>query len=422
MENEIDLGKYVQLLFERGIFIAGLGLLCAILVGGTFFFLIPNTYEANALLIITQPLYTISFDPRFETETQRDVSLYEPLADLARSDTVISELTSRINEPDAGTMGMAEMRAITRVVFENNSNLITLKATAQDPVLAAQIVNAWADILVRATNELFGDAVQEVHIIETQITQIELDRESVEKELVEFQATNQMATLRTEIIARLTLLDRLINEQGQLAQISQDLEGFRIQLAEAPGASQITYEQEMTLLVLQLRTFNADGLSLQLQLPPAETQARRTVREARLYLNELGAAISHKQHAIQAQLDPLEAEILALQSRLKELETADARLEQRYEVIRESHLTLSRKAEESRIAAELPGGTIQLGSYAVVPDVPVSKNTLLSTVLAGAFGMLLGAFLVLAQDFLRRSGRNIEEPRQKGELGLDSPA
>ena len=66
MEEEIDLRQYVEVLIRHWGWIAGLALVAAAAALGVSF-LIPPTYEATALVAVTEPRYVMRFDPRFET-------------------------------------------------------------------------------------------------------------------------------------------------------------------------------------------------------------------------------------------------------------------------------------------------------------------------------------------------------------------
>ena len=65
-EEEIDLRKYVQLLFRNWYWIVGLALAAAVF-GFSCDSLLPPEYEAKAQVFASGSAYQISFDPRFKS-------------------------------------------------------------------------------------------------------------------------------------------------------------------------------------------------------------------------------------------------------------------------------------------------------------------------------------------------------------------
>jgi len=95
----------------------------------------------------------------------------------------------------------------------------------------------------------------------------------------------------------------------------------------------------------------------------------------------------------------LEPQILALQQQLQESQAEEDRLTRARDVARETYLTLARKVEEVRIAAEDTSGEVRLASHAAVPRKPVGPRKMLNTAVAGALGLMLGVFGAFAVEW-----------------------
>jgi uncharacterized protein involved in exopolysaccharide biosynthesis len=100
-----------------------------------------------------------------------------------------------------------------------------------------------------------------------------------------------------------------------------------------------------------------------------------------------------------AELDP---QILTLQQRLQESQAEEDRLTRARDVARETYITVARKVEEVRIAADDASGEVRLASQAAAPQTPVAPRKMLNTAVAGALGLVLGVFGAFAVEWWKR--------------------
>jgi len=121
----------------------------------------------------------------------------------------------------------------------------------------------------------------------------------------------------------------------------------------------------------------------------AATLSTRSLVEQIALLDELVRVLEEKSAEIEGQLSSLEPEILALQQQLQEVYTEKDRLTRARDVVRETYITLARKVEEQRIAAEEGTGDVRIASRAAVPEKPASPRKLLNTAVAGVLGLML---------------------------------
>ena len=63
-----------------------------------------------------------------------------------------------------------------------------------------------------------------------------------------------------------------------------------------------------------------------------------------------------------------------------------------------------RKLEEARISSREENGVLQVGSYASIPEKPVSPRKLLNTAVAGMLGLMVGVFGAFAVEWWRGDG------------------
>ena len=98
MEEEIDLRPYIETLIRRWRWIVGLALVAALAAAAVSFFVLQPTYEATALVLITNPRYQLNFDPRLETLSEiRTTSKVYP--QLAESNDLLERVWAALDPP-----------------------------------------------------------------------------------------------------------------------------------------------------------------------------------------------------------------------------------------------------------------------------------------------------------------------------------
>lgn len=400
MEDEIDLQKYILLLIKNIPWIAVVSLVFA--VGAYLFskFVLSPTYEAKALVLIVPSRYSITFDPKFQTESSSELLYFRPTAQLAEADTTMQALRDAWVEQGGDPETTIEsLDGITEVVLDAASNSMQLFVRTDDPQMSTDIVNLWGTILVQKANALFGEDLESSDTLKAQFVQIEADREAAQQALVDYEAQNQTAILNTQLSVNQTVYSQLLTDQAKLIQVMQDLSTLQAQLSNLPTSQPVTEDTELTALLLQLKAYNLDTTLPQLQLVPSTSENPRTIGELNTSLKQLQTVLEQKALDLSQRIEPLQAEILQLQSQIKDMQSTAEKLQQNYQVASDTYVTLDRKMKETQISTEVSGSVVKLGSRAKVPTEPVGPRTLLNTLIAGVAGLMLSVFVVFARDF-----------------------
>jgi uncharacterized protein involved in exopolysaccharide biosynthesis len=155
---------------------------------------------------------------------------------------------------------------------------------------------------------------------------------------------------------------------------------------------------------LQIKAFNAEASApIQLQFESAAAVSARTLAEQIDFLDDLAATLEERSNGIDERLAEMEPRILSLQQARQEIEVENNQLSRAQDVAEETYLTLARKMDEARIAAQESAGMLQVGSYAAVPRRGASPRRITLMGIAGMLGLLVGAAGVLVVDFWRQS-------------------
>jgi len=428
MEEEIDLREYVQVLVRSWKWVVGLAVLAAVAALGVSF-LIPPTYEATALVAVTEPRYVMRFDPRFETVNNVQL-VYKAYPELATSDDLLQDLLVRLDPLPEGVETYRNLRNMSQAEQGADPSMVRLAVRSQEPGEAARVANAWAELFVTRANEIYGtQGEDQVQFFEGQLERAQAELAAAEQALVAFQARNQGAVLEAQLASAQQNLQDYLVEQREIERATRNARALRGSVADMPTDELVSAGDDLAALLLQIQAFDVHA-SRPAQVSEsgrsasygAESQARpslwlqvsdsallsseRTAGELAVFLDGLVATLGARGEQIEAQVAALEPQILGLQQRLQEVQTEEDRLTRARDVARETYLTLARKVEEVRIAAEDTSGEVRLASRAAVPEVPVSPRKLLNTAVAGMLGLMVGVFGAFAVEWWNADGKS----------------
>jgi len=423
MEEEIDLRAYVAVLIRYWKWIAGLALVAAV-AAFVVSLLLPSAYEASAVVIITEPRYQMQFDPRFKTADQWTPA-YNAFPTLATSDGVLrSVLDAYAPSPEAGIeeWKLRTLSGMVEATSEGDPSLVVLRARSRSPEDAAAIANLWADALVKRGNDIYSDREDDVEFFQEQVAQAGQALDDADAALVEFEARSQASTVDAQLESLRQAQADYLADQRAIAYIVQDIQGLRAQLVQQPGDRPVSLADDLTALLLQIKAFNLlqvealdaqASTSIQLQISSGGSFSDKSPAEQVAFLDDLVDTLEAKSSKIDGRLAELEPQMLALQRRLQEIDAESERLTDARDLTSETHMTLARKLEEARIAAREENGVLQVGSYAAVPEKPMSPRKLLNTAVAGTLGLMLGVFGAFALEWWRTDEER--EDRESGE-------
>jgi uncharacterized protein involved in exopolysaccharide biosynthesis len=406
MDEEIDLRIYLSTVLRHWKWIVALALGAAA-AGFVFSLLLPPLYKATSVVLVIQPRYQIQFDPRFGTEDQTPA--YRAFPALATSDRILVQVAGAYVPPaEAGLEEWtpAVLLSMVGATSGGDPSLVQLWIEAPLPEMAADLANVWADVLVEEGNRIYGGGEEDVAFFQEQLQQAQAALDAAEAAQVEFEARDESSTVRAQLDSlRHAQADYLAN-QRQIASLVQDIQGLREQLAEQPGDEPVSLGDSLTTLFLQIKAFNVEASTpIQLQFESAAAVSEKTLAEQIDFLDNLAATLEERSNGIDERLAELEPLILSSQQTLQELQVENNRLDRAQRVAEETYLTLARKADEARIAAQENKGLLQVGSYAAVPQRQAGPRRIVLMGVAGMLGLMTGIAGVLVIDFWRQSRR-----------------
>jgi polysaccharide biosynthesis transport protein len=400
--DEIDLRIYAEMLVRHWMWIAGAVVISAIVAFGVSQYL-PATYEAAALVAVTDARYVMQFDPRVETnEVQPSNAVFQ---DLAVSDDVLQRLWEELPEQrtDLDLARWQSLKDMVEVESGSDASLLRLTASSPNPEAAADIANTWAHILVRYVNDIYGGDADDLGFFTAQLDRAAAQLTEAESALVTFQAQNSIEILNNELSAKLAAQKYYLDQRDGINYLMQDIRDLRAQLASRPATYRITFGDRLTALSLQMKAFNAQsGIPIELQVADPDVLSDQSLAEQLNLLDELILTLQGRSLEVEQYLVALGPEILALQEELQMSRTELSRLTRAQTVADETYVTLSRKVEESKITAEDRDGKILLASRAAAPSSPVGPRKLLNTAIAGVAAGMVSVLVIFVLEWWRQ--------------------
>jgi len=409
MEEEIDLRPYLEALFKRWYWIVGV----AIVAGVASFVLsslLPPTYEATALIVVTSPqqvvLYSLTqdtFDPNFSSVDEA-MPLLRSYPELAISDEIMQQLLSNLDLPTLEIEGVDELRRILQAESGDDPSLLRLTAQYKDAQTATTIANTWAALFVPWVNNTYGVINdQRLRFFEMQLSNVINDVEQAESELISFQATNRAVLLQNSLDSHTGTLADLLDEQQVLKLLLRDTEQLKTQLISFGDNDEVNLAYQLTALNLQLRTFNAEiPTGLQLQLEPEATLTGNNREEQLNFLNTLLNSLIERQTQIEGELTTLEPQILTLQQELQTAVTEEQRLQRSLAEVQETYTALARRVDSERISTNDTSGGVSLASNSAVPQKPIAPRIFVNVIVVCLFSVLLASGLIIVRQFLNQ--------------------
>ncbi|HSJ58341.1 MAG TPA: Wzz/FepE/Etk N-terminal domain-containing protein, partial [Anaerolineae bacterium] len=333
MEDEIDLRAYVTVLLRNWLWIVGPAVVLAV-VAFAVSSALPKTYEASAVVLVTQPRYQLQFDPRFDTESIKPVAKAFPT--LATSDTVLQAVVDTYVPPaeaGIGSWNVGTLAGMARASSEGDPSLVVLTVRSGSPRAAAEIANAWARALADRGNDIYGSGEADVLFFEQQLTDAEAVLDQAESALIDFEARDQSEMLLVDLESLSLAREDYLASQRATAYLIQDLRSLRSQWANAPAGQAMQLADGLTVLLLQVRAFNprlvdesTSQVPITLQVNDQDAFLAQSREEQLASLDSLAAALEGLSSEIEGRLASLEPQALELQQRIQTLQVEEDRL------------------------------------------------------------------------------------------------
>ena len=456
-EDEFDIRPVISNLLSQWKLIVLIAVLAAI--GGLTFSLVqPRSYESIATIIATRSQLQLSLADQFTTvnETNDFRSRMDAFLTIANSRQIAQTVKNALNGQLPPAYNVTSL--MNAVEISDSGDAIQIAAIAEDPNLAADIANTWATEVTQAINRAYSGE-QPLSEIQGRLNEAEISYNEAQSELEKFIAENQISFLENQISAKESLLTSLANDQvSQMLFIHDRIQSMETLLIEAEalkeqfenGSSsnagkagdalallfaranasgvieEITSNQAVTSeqgtiifynpgLSLDVQLSDFDGLILDSERSIQEISdlivlAEREKAKAEATLGALGESGS-QDDTLELQLT-VDSDLRELKSRLEQATARNLQLTSDRDLAWEAYQELLKKETEIITTADT-NNEVVLASSALPAQQPLSRQTVIKTMIAGLVGLLVGIGVVLTVSWWRSDSSDSVDPNPK---------
>ena len=468
MEEEIDLREYIEVILKHWRLIIGLSLLTAIIAFLVNSFL-PPVYEAEAKMIILKSSIDISFEPSIRDSNQEGNNIgndRQTLLNLVKSvdvATAVLEKAGALLKPE----GQNVLKLLNKVNTANDGNIITINVRDQNPEIAAQLADIWAQAYESYVNQLFnGRSIVLLEEVRAQSEEVEATYRLAQANLENFLKNSPIALLARDIkcleqkldtkydlLARQyevthNLLASKYSELNRIESWLDDAETVQDQLTNTTASSAGASMGDFLALMLLRERSSAGSIPVQLQVNLSEIDGDIVTPDDAA--NMIVVIKAHKAR-IEADIETLSAELLQgddqveqsartneLAKTIKPLIDQKLVLEEALEIqsSKERELTtardlawendraVQRKLAEIELDSQITDFEVRVAARAIIPDPnnPVSPKRLLNTVIGGALGFMIALMAVFVIEYWQNNSQVSAETKggQQDNLGSTS--
>jgi len=470
-EINFDFGKYIETLVRQWQWIAacalGLGILA--LAYSLFINLASPSYKAVALVASAQTVSDVNFGSAITSTS--DVQLAQTAAGGAQyfydraarlqsfvsqvqngavAEQVLEELGPRLDNKKGEPTTAAALLGMVSADLIPKTDTIQISVTYGDPVIAAEIANAWGKAYVQRINELYGGSSSGTSTLATEadVTQAKTDYDKAQAALDDFIArdkTNEYARQSDEIsaintslrVARSTVgnqqvqdslarLDRAYSDSRQIGLFLDNAVSMRAAVNAGGEPAAISNALAMTMLKTQIfaafqgtntlqvqnlpetlgsniSTVNAAGMVADLDALISTLKTRQT--ELNTLIGTLSSEVQNEDYLmnfsnantpIEKKIEENEQKIRDLNSLISAQASTLGELTQVRDLAWKSYSALATKATEISVTAQ--NIQVVFASPATPPEETAihSRN---NAGLAAGVGLLIGIIVAYAYEF-----------------------
>jgi len=383
MQDDIDLGKYVQVVFKH----YKLGLLIFVIVALVVAvpqLLRPASYTATATLFARTPQYQWRFDSRVLPFVEVHKNWQKEFSEVAKDPWLKRAIADAlVDEYPTDLPGSVTVRA-------GKQTLIHVDATASSPEEAAQLANRWSEAFVEWIDRMYG-TTSLVAPVSEELTEVESAYRQAESVVREFKARTGLGIASEgqtmlegyEWLGPLGL--ELAEKNRMLAQHRLAVESLEIVRGQIQDA-QVTGEP---LEGLSWELLNVSSISERGQLDVDVVMKHLDDPE------HLKGLIDSELNAQESAVKVLEERVAGDQEEIARLIGELDHLVETRILAKEVYQTLQRKVSEIDVQSKIDGPKLQIIREAVSPAAPKQTDWLmiiLSAVVAGGVVGIAGCF------------------------------
>jgi succinoglycan biosynthesis transport protein ExoP len=417
-ELEIDLRQILSVLKKWRNLIIVMTILCGFAAGILSWFVLPPIYQSQTLLMVTQATDKLQAVPTNTGDGDLDnvvnnvsrlpvLTMSTYLGQL-KSETLMNRIIKDLDlDPEqytpAALAGMIEAQVV------KDSNLIEVKVTSPDAVLASRIANTLCDEYLKLMTEKNQEQMtRSMVFLDKQKKLNDEQLTKAEDKLKEFQSLPRgVAVLEAEFAKMsedaVTARSTLKNTAVEIHQLSASINVINQELTVTPKIISVEHYNENTGNTYKSEEVNPLYISLSQQL--AEKKAALAEKQGQM------EALTYQVESMSNELDGQQADLAA-----KKLE--QDKLQSEVDRLKKTSDTLAQKGTETQIAKSIDLGdtSVVVVSAASIPTTPVKPNKTLNVAIALVLGLMIFTLLAFFLEYLDNTLKTPDDVNRELEL------
>ncbi|MBT9130705.1 MAG: Tyrosine-protein kinase ptk [candidate division WS2 bacterium] len=418
-EDEINLHNYIEVLIKRKKIILSVFFIFIITTAIVSLYL-PKVYQSTTSIMITPSRVQALLSPAdasldIEGRTSAGVTLQPAISlsthkTLLRASPVLEKVIDKLRLTDKLGQPLIFDDLIKRLNVKEitGTNILQLEAKDNDPKMAREITNAWAQEYIKYSGELISGTVKGAGDFVTE--QFEIVLESLtraEEKIKEFKNKYRLDLMQAELSIKKEKLKRekeeLINsgialktKEDSLKELKKGIEGEEkfviISKAITDDALWQKIDKEGRLGNLAEKKLMSENIN------PLYQDLKTRIVNIQIELNTLEARLGHLDKSVE--LTAKEIDELGRVIHQKEFELTQ--LTRQAEIYKRTYENLAVRIEEVRIAKAMELGEVKIVSPATEPKRPIYPRKMLNVSISGVLGLFLGVFVAFFQEFWKK--------------------
>ncbi len=413
--EEISLREIIQVILKGKLVIAIFTAFCILISGIASYFIISPQYEAHTMLMISPVnaseeeklninsingiVSSMSQYPKMTLDTYKEQIKAYSVLEYVRSTAGLDELSLKSVE------NKIDVESI------ENTNIITITATDNDPRKASQIAN----ITARKFSEFVTETNQKQAKKSAEFIKFEQDKEKENMDILHEDLKNFLAQpagpdeLRQELNSKLSqltgfktrLVQLQLNEKVTLAALDKTRNLFE-NTPKYIELEKLLMENDILSGVIS-DTTGADTIDLAgINIIEQQVNEAYTLLLNKLNEYEIQAVtITSEKNNIDYEIKNIRNEIEKIQAELAEKQKTYDELQHRYNLAKQTYDAYRQKYKEAFIkqSIEIGNQSIVVISEALPPDAPASPNKMMNIAIAAVLGLMISIFAVFLREY-----------------------
>jgi len=389
-ENVIDIRELVKTLLKYKWIIIAITLVVALAAFLVSKFLIPDQYEASALIGIRRPTFYADTEPGIENPSI--LQDYRNLTDLTQSLPVLAKehdvWLSVCQQMELTCVGEDNVRPSLDAVLIG-TNQLELTVTCREPERSAEFANLWAEEVINRWNRLYGNESINLEQIQEEVEQARQLWSETQLTLEAYLPQSKISVVEVQLIQAKNKLTLYLVEIESNKNLIRDAHSLDNRLTSLNQNGNLPVGEALTLIALQLRTSGEDSKA-QFQLPSEEILGvGYSVEAARKSLKELISSLEEQNDTLEDDLSMIEGEISSLALELEKDKFKVQQLTHERNRAYQAYQILSGYLDDSEINQNNQMEAAYKIAQAQVPVKSSGQSTIMLTVLAGSVGLMI---------------------------------